>query len=206
MKCYRLLFIIGAFFCFFSVDTSGQSFEVRVLLERISDLDKSDTCACVVSMKNGAYITQVADTSAGVFRADDVFAVTVSEDTLYINGRQVALDAVRITPKNKSFVYKEHDYPGACILAVRDNSLYVINVLDLEDYVARVVQSESWPTWELEYLKTQAVVSRTYLVNKILEARNTKKKRGPDVYDICCTNKHQTYKGGAVRTTVTASS
>jgi len=58
---------------------------------------------------------------------------------------------------------------GSLDVTVRDGRLLVVNVVDLEDYVAGVVSSEVSPAWHEELLRTQAVAARTYVLYKKLQ-------------------------------------
>ena len=58
---------------------------------------------------------------------------------------------------------------GGLDITVRDGYLLVVNLVDLEDYVAGVVSSEVNPGWHKELLRTQAVAARTYVLHKKLE-------------------------------------
>lgn len=58
---------------------------------------------------------------------------------------------------------------GSLDITVRGGHLLVVNVVDLEDYVAGVVSSEVNPGWHKELLRTQAVAARTYVLHKKLE-------------------------------------
>jgi len=53
-------------------------------------------------------------------------------------------------------------YSGSLEFIVRDNSLRVINHVDIEAYVAGVVAQEAWPTFHDEALRAQAIAARTY--------------------------------------------
>jgi stage II sporulation protein D len=76
---------------------------------------------------------------------------------------------------------------------VRNNGeLLVINHLDLEDYVSSVLKTEGWPGWAPQFYNIQAIISRTYALDKIYKNRQNKKSA---LFDICNTNLHQTYKG-----------
>lgn len=68
------------------------------------------------------------------------------------------------------------------------NGLYLINELPLEDYVKGVVVAEVGQNWEMEALKAQAVISRTYAVYQ-------KKMSGNSIYHITSSALHQVYKG-----------
>lgn len=52
--------------------------------------------------------------------------------------------------------------PGSVTVLAAREGLDVINVVPLEEYVERVVASEIYPSWPMEALKAQAVVTRTY--------------------------------------------
>ena len=58
---------------------------------------------------------------------------------------------------------------GGLEITVMNGHLLVVNVVDLEDYVAGVVSSEVNPGWHKELLRTQAVAARTYVLHKKLE-------------------------------------
>lgn len=58
---------------------------------------------------------------------------------------------------------------GDLEITVRDEYLLVVNVVELENYVAGVVSSEVNPDWHEELLRTQAVAARTYVLYKKLE-------------------------------------
>lgn len=67
-------------------------------------------------------------------------------------------------------------------------SLYLINELPLEEYVKYVVTSEVGTSWDMEALKAQAVISRTYALYQIMASRNGN-------YDLTSSVLHQVYKG-----------
>ncbi|MCL2768333.1 MAG: SpoIID/LytB domain-containing protein, partial [Synergistaceae bacterium] len=64
----------------------------------------------------------------------------------------------------------------------------LINVLNVEDYLRGVLKAEASPNWPMEYLKVQAIVSRTYATRESLAA----KSRG---YDVTDSTSSQVYHG-----------
>ncbi|NOZ24800.1 MAG: SpoIID/LytB domain-containing protein [Nitrospirae bacterium] len=69
-----------------------------------------------------------------------------------------------------------------------ERGLYLINEVPLEDYVRSVVLSEVADGWEMEALKAQAVIVRTYAVKYI--------QRGADrLYHLTSSTLHQLYRG-----------
>lgn len=53
-----------------------------------------------------------------------------------------------------------------------NKKLTVVNEVNLEDYLKGVLPWEANPSWSMEALKAQAVVSRTYALFQIIEKRN----------------------------------
>jgi len=73
------------------------------------------------------------------------------------------------------------------------NGLYVVNELPLEEYVKGVVSGEVGRSWDIEALKAQAVISRTY----VLMQKNYA-VAAPVPYDVTSSVLHQVFKGGDV--------
>ena len=68
------------------------------------------------------------------------------------------------------------------------SGLYIINELPLEDYIKDVVVAEVSADWDIEALKAQAVVSRTYALYQ-------KKANSGSVYHIASSVLNQVYRG-----------
>ncbi|MYC28239.1 MAG: SpoIID/LytB domain-containing protein [Nitrospira sp. SB0662_bin_26] len=77
---------------------------------------------------------------------------------------------------------------GALEITVREEHLLIVNVVDLEDYVAGVVSSEVNPEWHEELLRTQAVAARTYVLYKQLE-------NAAQPFDVYASVQDQVYTG-----------
>ncbi len=86
-------------------------------------------------------------------------------------------------------VIKEREYDDDLELSVVNGEIQIINVVDLEDYVAGVVQSEGGgSTKESEFFVVQAICCRTY-------ALNNSKKHVADGYHLCDGTHCQLYMG-----------
>ncbi len=66
--------------------------------------------------------------------------------------------------------------------------LDIVNKLDLDDYLKSVIPFEGNPQWSLEALKTQAVVSRTFALTRMIE-------RQKEEYDVSSGVLSQVYVG-----------
>lgn len=82
------------------------------------------------------------------------------------------------------------DYIGSFLLYQDKDACYLINCLDIDEYLLSVVRHEGWPGWPLEVNKVLAITCRTYLVWQILQAQKLKRP-----YHIQNDIVHQTYKG-----------
>lgn len=76
------------------------------------------------------------------------------------------------------------------------NSLYLINELSLEEYIKNVVSAEVGTNWDMEALKVQAVISRTYAMYQ--KNQNSKNMN----YDITSSVLNQVYKGSSFDTRI----
>lgn len=91
-------------------------------------------------------------------------------------------------------VVNDKQYSGIISLQLcsKTKKLYLINKLDLEDYVYAVLLAESYQTWPHEMQKIQAITSRTYAVHQMI---NQQKRKNKKMYDIKRNTYHQRYNG-----------
>jgi len=83
------------------------------------------------------------------------------------------------------------NYRGFLKFVIRDGFIYVVNSIDLEEYIYSVIPYEIYQSWPKEMHKVQAIASRTYAVYQIDRARRKKNS----IFDIKRNNHHQTYNG-----------
>ncbi len=86
-------------------------------------------------------------------------------------------------------------YRGKLAIYRSDRSLYVVNELPLETYVAGVVKAEVGSDWAEEALKAQAVIVRTYVLKQMGWARRSE-------YHVTSSVLHQVYKGRNVDSSI----
>ncbi|MCE2496115.1 MAG: SpoIID/LytB domain-containing protein [Flavobacteriales bacterium] len=84
----------------------------------------------------------------------------------------------------------ERLYRGSIRVQVRNGRLFLINVVELDDYVAGVVESEGGHHMHREYLKAQVLIARTYALKHL----NSYDRLGYDLNDGV---DHQAYKSMA---------
>lgn len=122
----------------------------------------------------------------GYVSADTIRVLIVNEAYPYIpakNERVVRLGSM----KGDLLVMGSH-YSGNINVWRGKNGLYIVNELPLEDYIKDVVAVEVNKDWDMEALKAQAVVARTYALYQ-------KNNNGNRIYHIASSVIDQLYKG-----------
>lgn len=170
-----------SFFCFFSLN----AVPVRVLL------DEQKNPSWKISSPRGF---QIRSSKTGKELPCKVtyhaLSIKGEKGVFLINGKKFKEEELCIVPYAGGTHFKKERYDGSLFLAKKNDSFFLINVLESEDYIYSVLKTESWPGWPVEVNKAFAVASRSYLLYQMLHAR----KQGR-LYHIRNTNFHQTYTG-----------
>jgi stage II sporulation protein D len=127
-----------------------------------------------------------------------VSLVRVGRIHLKISGRSLVGDGRRfpgdlvVQPGRGSFLrYRGRPYRGTIqVRRLGSERIQVINHVGLEDYLAGVLPLENPPQWDLETLKAQAVVCRTFAVSSL-------QRHGADGFDVCPLTHCQVYRGAS---------
>jgi stage II sporulation protein D len=103
---------------------------------------------------------------------------------ILLKGKNNAVISLKlIRPKQKAF-----SYSGSLNIQAKQNNLVLINLPPFQKYIAGVVEAESGTKAAKEYYKSQAVICRTYALQKW----NKHKKDG---FNLCDGVHCQAYKG-----------
>lgn len=116
--------------------------------------------------------------------ANKIFSVSLSDlknNSVEIRGEKVLLQNLICTINGKK-------YFGGVRLDKKNNSLTVINIAAVEEYLRGVIPNEMSPSFHVEALKAQVVAARSYT----LKNRNRHSAEG---YDLCASNHCQFYGG-----------
>lgn len=113
--------------------------------------------------------------------------------TIRINGNPVVGEYVVVTAKPSLYYIGRRKFRGALRIYPHENdTVLVVNELDLEDYLAGLINSEISSNWPIEAVKAQAVAARTYALNQI----GGTNRYSPDArYDVEATVADQVYDG-----------
>ncbi|MCB0403843.1 MAG: SpoIID/LytB domain-containing protein [Bdellovibrionales bacterium] len=111
------------------------------------------------------------------------------------NGQRIRHKILRIQGlyRNSALQYAGRFYHGALWLHQTGSAFTVVNRVSLEDYLAGTLGSEMSSSWEMDALKAQAVVSRSYVLHRLKQPRH-------ELYDVQSSVADQVYGGLATET------
>lgn len=98
--------------------------------------------------------------------------------------RLIFASAALVTINGKAYRGTAEIHPG-------EKGLLVVNELQLEDYLAGLINSEISSAWPIESVKAQAVIARTYALNR-------KQARKQALYHLESTVMDQVYEGSRI--------
>ncbi len=184
MKFFKFLPLI--FFIFFSCksllerkfDLTSKSYEIRVLLKNLSE-------NVTFYNKNGFKVVD--------FITNKKFNIKEKEIKVYLNNNKIFLNSIYI---NSPIVIYARDltkvndryYFGYFKIVPEENSFYVINYIPIEAYLISVLPSEVPISFNIEALKAQAIVARTYSYYFMTRSLNRD-------FDVDDTTSYQVYNG-----------
>tara|TARA_B100001115_G_scaffold176723_1_gene164240 strand:+ start:74 stop:1252 length:1179 start_codon:yes stop_codon:yes gene_type:complete len=120
------------------------------VLDTIYDIyPKDPSRTFVISVKGKRLQLKLGDESLGEYEG------------LYFEGLD-SLHQFRITANKRN-----RSYFGGVRALVRGGQIQIVNIVDLEHYVAGVVESEAGHVPELEFFKAQAVLARTFALRNL---------------------------------------
>ncbi|ERI94514.1 SpoIID/LytB domain protein [Clostridiales bacterium oral taxon 876 str. F0540] len=93
---------------------------------------------------------------------------TVYKNRLYIKGNSIDIQSIKRGSGSSTF---SPSYSGVLEFSTFDNGIYVVNDVNLEDYLKKVVPSEMPLSGGVEALKCQAVAARTYAISDMINNR-----------------------------------
>lgn len=125
---------------------------------------------------NGKYLTQEGEVVTGQLKASATGNGKISLDTKKI-------ESIELTPEDNNCSFTLHNvtigisyhwerqeeqtFTGKLKLITDGENVIAINILPVEDYLVSVISSEMSATSSLEFLKSHAVISRSWLLAQI---------------------------------------
>jgi len=172
-----------------------RTYKIRVLLDEQNSENKN---SFLIKSDKGIIVRPVPTTTPPIFLQDKTLKITCKNNNLYLTSNDQRYMTQKkeliIKPVSNRFSFNKKTFKGELRLKIDENqkSLYIINNIDLEDYLYSVLRYESYPSWPKDMQKIQAIASRSYAIHCMKQARNKKNK---EPFDIKRSNFHQTYNG-----------
>jgi stage II sporulation protein D len=116
-----------------------------------------------------------------------IVKISCSEEGISIK-KHLLLPPLKIESSNGIIFANSKSYRGYLTIIKSENKINIINVLPIEDYIKGVLPIEASASWNIEALKSQAVISRTYAIANL----NRHSAQG---FDVCSTIHCQVYGG-----------
>ena len=160
----RRLLVIGFLLAYLPVFGSGQ---VRVRLFSDADADLA-----LFAADSGRYEVNTFSDSSFEIAPGELVIISRYGNRIYLKARNregMICDSLFFSGKsgNESFSLRikgiRRFYSGDLHCYPDLGSLVLINICDIETYIAGVVKAEGGPGKNIEYFKTQAVIARTYM-------------------------------------------
>ncbi|MFC2176568.1 SpoIID/LytB domain-containing protein [Bacteroidota bacterium] len=161
-------------------------------------LERNKIEALMFSPTSGTYVLVNAKKDT-IYRlqSDDVISIAKKNGRLIIQGVYGFLDTTNAisfvgSGANPAFKLKINEntftYSDDLILSVKNGGIRLINQVNIEAYVAKVVRCEVGYGAELEYYKIQSIISRTYAFKNL-------RRHQAEGFDLCDEEHCQVYRG-----------
>lgn len=188
IKRMRILWCLITIWCFCitSAQAAEPAIRVGILSNQHNISISSDTVFSILNELTGEKL--------GRFNAKEKINITVKSKNLIVNGKETNAQEVLIKKEpssGESFIeVNKRKYRGIIKVNLTQgkNSLTVVNILPVEQYLYGVIAKEISPEWPIESVKAQAVAARSYALANV-------NKHEKDGYDVCATTDCQVYWG-----------
>lgn len=192
---YRAIFYLLLLYCLetYPQDTDLSSIKnnkiikIKVLLHEAiaTDLDEWH-----FESNKGFYLLDPLDAQQKIKCPRSNLSISASNDLLIINGHRSKKNQIILRPVDGHISFQSKKYDGDFLIINYSQKIYIINNLELENYIVSVLRTESWPGWPLEINKVLAIACRSYAFAMMMHSKKNKL-----FYDIKNNNSHQTYSG-----------
>ncbi len=157
-----------------------------------------------------------ATLSVGIMTAPQIDVINNADGTFTLHGVTIGKDYHWERKEDQTFMGELK------IIREPDGQMTAVNIISIEDYLVSVISSEMSPNASLEFLKAAAVISRSWVVGKIIDRSKTatrmtttpppaRKEQGTEelepslitwqdhedhtLYDVCADDHCQRYQG-----------
>lgn len=167
---------------------------------QISLFNSKNINAYTLSVRNGKYLLKGDGDILGEYKKNNIFYINRVGDRIEVRDKNAQIGVF----KEISFSHRDEngvmilrgvnpttqsrEYNDELLFKVIDSKLLALNNIDLEKYVAAVIEAEGGASAHLEYYKAQGVLVRTYTIKSI-------HKHAEEGFNLCDEVHCQAYHG-----------
>lgn len=189
----RIIFIGCLLFCFESTALFGQRLNIKIYTE-------ANVKSFIFSPVIGKYQIKSDSSVIITLKKNEVINLILVNDSIEIKtidkkiGVYKTVSLIGVANANYAKIkgviplINQRLYDDDILITIKNNSFYLINNVEIENYIAGVVESEGGQRADIEYYKTQAILCRTYA----LENLNRHVNEG---FNLCDNVHCQAFKG-----------
>ncbi len=167
---------------------------------KISLFNSRDVNSYTLSVLQGKYYLVCDGERIGEYKKKSIFFINRVSDRIEIRDKNAQIGVfkdVKLESETEDGIFvlrgvnpvtPSREYNDDIIFRVTDNHLKAINNIDLEKYIAAVIEAEGGSKAPLEYYKAQGVLVRTYTIKSIY-------KHAEDGFNLCDEVHCQAYHG-----------
>lgn len=189
--CFSLIICILSYPEIYGSKPATKPYKVKVLIgEYVPTLRKSNTPTWTLTSSTGFLLYNPVQETDWHITKNSTITIDHNKAQLLINNIPYRGHTLCIMPCDGYAGIDENQFHGSFSIVQERGHTYLINHVDLEEYVYSVLKTESWPGWPVEVNKAFAIASRSYVIAMIQQMNSSKLP-----YHVKNTNEHQTYRG-----------
>ena len=171
---------------------------------QISLFNSKNINAYTLSVRQGKYLLECDGEKLAEYKKNSIFFINRKSDRIEVRDKNSQIGVFKqvnfvnldencvLLLRGVNPTTKSREYTDALNFNVLDSKLKAINHLDLEKYIAAVIEAEGGTSAPLEYYKAQAVLVRTYTIKSIY-------KHAEEGFNLCDEVHCQAYHGRSAR-------
>lgn len=167
---------------------------------QVSLFNSRNVNAYTLSVRHGKYLIKGNDEIMGEYKKNSIFFINRIGDKIEIRDKNAQIGVfkeVTISPRDENSVVAlrgvnpttpSREYTDELTFTASGGKLKAINNVDLEKYIAAVIEAEGGAYAPLEYYKAQGILVRTYTIKSIY-------KHAEEGFNLCDEVHCQAYHG-----------
>lgn len=185
--------LLSIFLCAHALTMTAQSIKIAVFNDK-------EINSITVNVKQGRYLLKRGNEIMGEYKKGSIFHVTRFGTTIEVRDKRnfignfqnvefsCSLDEGILDIKPVNPLAEGRELDDNLMISINNNKLQMINKLDMEKYIAAVIEAEGGNHAPAEYYKAQAVLIRTFTIKNLF-------KHAEEGFDLCDGVHCQAYKG-----------